>query len=219
MIDNLVPIMFDGVKETLYMVIVSTSLAYLFGLPLGILLVVSDDKGIRPMKVLNRVLSFLNNILRSVPFIILLVMVSPFTRMIVRTTLGPSATIVPLSIAAIPFVGRLVESSLKEIEPGVVEAALSMGASTWQIIWKVLLVEARPSLIINAAIATTTILGYTAMSGFVGGGGLGTIAINYGYYRSEYLVMYIAVVLLVIIVQVLQESGYALAKRINRKLK
>ena len=196
-----------GLGETLYMTLLSTALAYLLGLPLGIILVVTEKDGIRPQRFLNRILNFIINVIRSVPFLILLVAVIPITRFIVGKIIGSSATVVPLVIAAAPFIARLVESSLKEVDKGVIEAAQSMGASPLQIITKVMLPEALPSLIVGAAIAVTTILSYSAMAGFVGGGGLGTIAINYGYYRYQNDVMFATVALLVIVVQVLQEIG------------
>lgn len=202
----------QGILDTLYMTLVSTALSYVLGLPLGILLVVTDKDGIFPMRVINGVLGVIINILRSVPFLILLVAVIPFTRAVVGTSIGSTATIVPLVIAAAPFIARLVESSIKEVDKGVIEAAQSMGASTFQIIWKVMLPEARPSLIVGSAIAVTTILSYSAMSGFVGGGGLGDIAIKYGYYRYQNDVMLITVLVLVILVQIFQEVGMRLAK-------
>lgn len=197
----------QGIGESLYMTLASTLVAYLIGLPLGILLVTSARDGIRPCEWLFKTLDIIVNLTRSIPFLILLVAVLPFTRAVVGTTLGSTATIVPLTLSAAPFIARLVESSIKEVDVGVIEAAQSMGASSMQIIWKVMLPEAKPSLIVGSAIATTTILGYSAMAGFVGGGGLGTIAINYGYYRYQDEIMLITVILLVIIVQVLQGIG------------
>lgn len=202
----------QGLLDTLYMTLVSTALSYVLGLPLGILLVVTDKDGILPMRIVNGILGVIINILRSVPFLILLVAVIPFTRAVVGTSIGSTATIVPLVIAAAPFIARLVESSIKEVDKGVIEAAQSMGASTVQIIWKVMLPEARPSLIVGSAIAVTTILSYSAMSGFVGGGGLGDIAIKYGYYRYQNDVMLITVLVLVVLVQIFQEVGMRLAK-------
>ncbi|NLB40839.1 MAG: ABC transporter permease [Clostridiales bacterium] len=199
-----------GVLESLYMTLVSTVFAYLFGLPLGIVMVVTDKDGIYPRKVFNWILGLIINILRSVPFLILLVVVIPVTRFIVGTTLGSTATIVPLVISAAPFIARLVESSMKEVDKGVIEAAQSMGASSMQIITKVLLPEARPSLLVGSAIAITTILGYSAMAGFVGGGGLGDIAIRYGYHRYQTDIMLVTVALLVIIVQGFQVVGMRL---------
>ena len=201
-----------GILETLYMVLASTLTAYLIGLPLGLLLVVTDKNGIRPVPVFNKVLGVVVNLVRSVPFIILLIAVLPFTRWLIGTTIGSTATVVPLVLAAAPFIARMVESSIKEVDHGVIEAAQSMGASTWQIVYKVMLPEARPSLIVGAAISITTILGYSAMSGFVAGGGLGDIAIRFGYYRYENGIMLVTVIILVIIVQVFQEVGMKLAK-------
>ncbi|WP_312640479.1 methionine ABC transporter permease [Hydrogenoanaerobacterium sp.] len=207
-----------GLLESLYMVLVSTLLAYIIGLPLGILLVVTDKDGIRPAVGLNRTLGFIVNILRSVPFLILLVALIPFTRAIVGTTIGSTATIVPLVIGSAPFIARLVESSIKEIDRGVIEAAQSMGASPIKIIYKVMLPEAKPALIVNGAIAITTILSYSALAGFVGGGGLGTIAINYGYHRYQTNIMLVTVVLLVILVQVFQEIGMKIARSTDKRL-
>ena len=216
---ELLNLLLEGTLQTLYMTLVSTAAAYLIGLPLGVLLNISDKDGIRPMPVLNKILGFIVNFLRSVPFLILLVFLIPVTRMIVGTTIGSTATIVPLIVAAAPFVARMVESSLKEVDPGVIEAAQSMGAKPIQIITKVLLPEAKPSLLVGAAIAVTTILGYSAMAGFVGGGGLGTIAINYGYYRYQNNMMIVTVLLLVIIVQVFQEIGMLISKKSDKRIK
>ena len=174
-----------GIWETIYMVFLSSALSYVIGIPLGIALVVTDKEGISPVPLFNKVLGLIINLLRSVPFIILLIMVLPITKFIVGKTIGSNATVVPLIIAASPYIGRMVESSLKEVDAGVIEAAKSMGASTWQIIVKVLLPEAKPSLLVGAAISVTTILGYSAMAGFTGGGGLGDIAIRYGYHRYQ----------------------------------
>lgn len=207
----------QGVGETLYMVFFSTLFGYVIGLPIGILLVTSEKDGIRPNAVVYKTLDVIVNLTRSIPFLILLVAILPFTRMVVGTTIGSNATIVPLTLSAAPFIARLVESSLKEIDVGVIEAAQSMGASSMQIVLKVLLPEAKPSLIVGCAIATTTILGYSAMAGFVGGGGLGTIAINYGFYRYQYAIMLVTVVLLVLIVQVLQGIGMKAAKYYDKR--
>lgn len=201
-----------GLVDTLYMTLTSSALAYVIGLPLGILLVVTDKNGIKPLIGINKVLGVVINIIRSVPFLILLITVIPITRFITGTSLGSTATIVPLVIASAPFIARLVESSMKEVDRGVIEAAQSMGASPMQIIYKVMLPEARPSLIVGSAIAVTTILSYSAMTGFVGGGGLGDIAIRYGYHRYQTDIMLITVVILVVIVQILQEVGMKLAK-------
>ena len=206
-----------GIGETFYMVLLSSALSYIIGIPLGIALVATDKDGISPVPVFNRVLGVVINLLRSVPFIILLIMVIPITRLIVGKIYGSNATVVPLVISASPYIARMVESSLKEVDAGVIEAAKSMGASTWQIIWKVLLPEARPSLLVNGAIAVTTILGYSAMAGFVGAGGLGAIAINYGYYRYDTGPMWVAIVILVIIVQLIQEVGMRIVKKTDRR--
>lgn len=216
-INQLIDIMVGGTLESLYMTIISTLLAYLFGIPLGVILFVTDKNGIAENKVLNSILGIIVNLLRSVPFIILLVAILPFTRFVVGTTIGATATIVPLVVAATPFVARMVESSLKEVNGGVIEAALSMGSNNWQIITKVLLPEAKPSLIVGSTIAITTILGYSAMAGFVGGGGLGAIGINYGYYRYQEDIMLITVILLVIVVQVFQETGMRIASKTDKR--
>lgn len=216
-INQLFDIMSGGIVESLYMTVVSTVLAYLFGIPLGVILFITDKNGIAENKAVNSVLGVVVNLLRSVPFIILLVAILPFTRFVVGTTIGATATIVPLVVAATPFVARMVESSLKEVNGGVIEAALSMGSNNFQIITKVLLPEAKPSLIVGSTIAITTILGYSAMAGFVGGGGLGAIGINYGYYRYQEDIMLITVMLLVIIVQVFQETGMKIANKTDKR--
>ncbi|WP_455715606.1 methionine ABC transporter permease [Anaerosporobacter sp.] len=206
-----------GLFQTLYMVIVSTGVGYLLGLPMGIVLAITDKDGIKPNVIIYKILDVISNIVRSVPFIITVVLLIPFTRFLVGKSYGPSATIVPLVIAATPFIGRMVESSLKEVDHGVIEAAQSMGASTWTIIRKVLLVEARTPLIVGATIAIGTILGYTAMAGFVGGGGLGDIAIRYGYYRYETDIMIVTVVILVVLIQLFQGLGMFLSKRLDKR--
>jgi D-methionine transport system permease protein len=213
-----IPMLAQGLLDTLYMTLLSTLLAYVVGLPVGVLLVVTDKDGLKPHTAVNRVLGFIVNILRSVPFLILLIAVIPFTRFVVGTTIGSTATVVPLVIAAAPFIARLVESSLKEIDRGAIEAATAMGASPWQIVYKVLLPEARPSLILGAAISVTTILSYSAMAGIVGGGGLGDIAIRYGYYRYQTKIMLVTVAILVIVVQVFQEVGARAAKWGDKRL-
>ena len=214
--ESTLQMLLQGVGETLYMTLGSTLFAYIIGLPLGVLLVMWAADGIRPHPVLYKILDVIVNLTRSFPFIILLIAVLPFTRWLLGTTLGPTAVIVPLTISAAPFVARLVEGSLKEVDVGVIEASQSMGASALQIIWKVLLPEARPSLILNCAIAITTILGYTAMAGFVGGG-LGDIAIRFGYYRREEDIMLVTVVLLIVVVQVFQGLGLWIARRLDRR--
>ncbi len=220
MLENgFVELMLRGIAETLYMTLAATAASYVIGLPMGVVLCVTGANGICPNRPLNAVLGTIVNIIRSVPFIILLVAVIPVTRFIVGTSLGSSATIVPLVIGAAPFVARLVETSLSEVSSGVIEAGRSMGASTWQLITKVLVPEAAPSLIANATTAATTILGYSAMAGFVGGGGLGAIAINYGYYRYETVTMLITVALMVVIVQLIQSTGTATVKRSDKRKK
>ena len=214
---ELTKLLLQGIAESLYMTVVSTLIAYALGLPLGVLLSVTAKNGLHPLPVLNKSLGFLVNFLRSIPFIILLVAVMPFTRAVVGTTLGSTATIVPLVIAAAPFVARMVESSIKEVDAGIIEAAQSMGSSNWKIIWKVLLPEAKPSLVIGSAITVTTILSYSAMAGFTGGGGLGVIAINYGYYGYQSDIMLITVLLLVVIVQIFQELGIFIARRTDKR--
>ena len=214
---QLAEMMWEGIGESLYMTLVSTLLAYVFGIPVGVILYITDKGGIAENRAINKILGVVVNLLRSVPFIILLVAILPFTRFVVGTTIGATATIVPLVIAAAPFVARMVESSLKEVNAGIIEAALSMGSNSWQIITKVLIPEARPSLIVGSTIAITTILGYSAMAGFVGGGGLGAIAINYGYYRYQDDIMLITVVLLVILVQIFQETGMRIANGTDKR--
>lgn len=210
-------ILINGIIETLYMTLVSTLFAYLFGIPIGVVLYITDKKGICQNKVVNVIVGVIVNMLRSVPFLILLVAILPFTKLVVGTTIGSTATIVPLVVAAAPFVARMVESSLKEIDPGVIEAAKAMGSSTWQIIVKVLLPEAKPSLLVGCTISLATILGYSAMAGFVGGGGLGAIAINYGYYRYQADIMWITVALLVLIVQFFQEVGLRFVSKVDKR--
>ena len=212
---DMAQLIFPALGETLYMVIVSTLLAYLLGLPLGVILVISSPGHISPNPWIERTLGTVINILRSAPFIILLVALIPFTRAVVGTSIGTTAAIVPLVISAAPFVARIVESSLKEVPYGVIEAAVSMGASPWQIILKVLLPEAKSSLILGVAITTISIIGYTAMAGAVGGGGLGDLAIQYGYDRFRTDIMIVTVVILVIIVQGLQSLGTALARKLT----
>lgn len=208
----------QGFIETIYMTVISTILAYLVGLPLGLLLVVTDKDGIHPISWLNSLLGLIINFFRSVPFLILLIALMPFTKAVVGTVIGSKAAIVGLWVAATPFIARMVESSLKEVEVGVIEAAQSMGASPFQIMRKVLLPEAKPSLLVGAAISITTILGYSAMAGIVGAGGLGAIAINYGYYRGQEDIMYVMVILLAIIVLVFQELGMRISKHTDRRL-
>ena len=206
--------------ETFYVTVLSTALSLLIGLPLGILLVTGEKNGVLPLPAwLMHVLNAVINLLRSIPFLILMIMVLPLSRAIIGTAVGTTATIVPLVAAAFPFVARLVESSLRELDSNIIEAAQSMGATPTQIIWKVMIPESIPSLIQNVTIALTTILGYSAMSGIIGGGGLGKIAIDYGYYRYKYLVMFVAVIILILLVQLFQSLGTYLAKRSDKRLK
>ena len=209
-----------AIWETIYVTVLSTFFAILIGLPLGVLIVAGEDgKILRIPKPILKIIDIIINLLRSVPFLILMIMVFPLTRLIVGTPVGTVASIVPLVIAAFPFVARLVEGSLREINPAIIETAQSMGASPFQIIMKVMLPESVPSLISNATIAVTTVLGYAAMSGVIGGGGLGKIAINYGYYRYQYLIMTIAVVFLIVLVQIFQSVGTRLATKCDKRLK
>ena len=207
----------NGILETHYMTVVSTLFGYVFGLPMGVLLCISDKDGLKPHPVLYKILDFIANIVRSVPFLILLILLIPFTRFLLGKSYGSTATIVPLTVAAIPFIARMVESSLKEVDNGVVEAARAMGAGTMRIILRVLLVEARTSLITGATIAIGTILGYSAMAGAVGGGGLGDIAVRYGYYRYQTDIMIVTVILLIVIVQIFQSVGMLIANRLDRR--
>ncbi len=207
----------EGIRDTLYMTLASTLFGYIIGLPMGIVLTVTDKDGIRPNAAVYKVLDVISNLLRSIPFIILLIVLIPFTRFVVGRSYGSTATIVPLTIAAAPYIARMVESSLKEVDAGVIEAARSMGASDFQIVTKVMLVEARTSLIVGATISLGTILGYSAMAGTVGGGGLGDIAIRYGYIRWQTDIMVVTVVLLVILFQIFQTIGMKIANRLDRR--
>ena len=206
-----------GIGETLVMVIVSTFFGYVFGLPLGIALYINNEDGIKPNRTIYKILDIIVNIGRSIPFLILLILIIPLTRLIVGKSYGTAATIVPLTVSAIPFIGRMVESSLKEVDKGVIEAAQAMGASTIDIITKVLLVEARPSLINGLTICLGTIVGYSAMAGTVGGGGLGDIAIRYGYHRYQTDIMIVTVVIIVLLVQIFQKIGSKLAIKLDKR--
>ena len=209
-----------AIWETVYVTILSTLFAIVIGLPLGVILVVGEKDGIRPLPAwLMRALNVIINLLRSVPFLILMVLVFPLTRLLVGTVVGTVASIVPLVIAAFPFIARLAEGSLREVNPNTIEMAQSLGASPMQIITQVMIPESVPSLISNATIAITTILGYSAMSGIIGGGGLGKIAMNYGYYRYKYLIMVAAVILLILLVQLFQTVGTRLAVKSDKRLK
>ena len=214
---TIVNMLIEGTWDTLYMTLFSTFFGYVLGLPLGIVLTVTDKEGIKPNTAVYKVLDVIVNIFRSIPFLILLILVMPVTKAIVGKTYGSTATIVPLVIAAALFIGRMVESSLKEVDKGVIEAVQSMGAGTFTIIWKVLLAEARTSLLVGVTIVTGTIFGYSAMAGVIGGGGLGDIAIRYGYYRYETPIMLVTIVVLVILVQILQGIGMMLSKKFDRR--
>lgn len=209
-----------AIWETVYVTILATAFSILIGLPLGVILVAGEKDGIRPLPSwLLHILNVMINLLRSVPFLILMILVFPLTRLIVGTVVGTVPSIVPLVIAAFPFVARLAESSFREVNPNIIEMAQSMGASPLEIIVKVMIPESIPSLISNATIAITTILGYSAMSGIIGGGGLGKIAINYGYYRYKYLIMLAAVILLILLVQIFQSVGTLLAVGTDKRVK
>ena len=209
-----------AIWETLYVTLLSTLLATVIGLPLGVLLVAGEKGGVLPLPAwLMRILNLIINLLRSIPFLILMIMVLPVSRAIIGTAVGTTATVVPLVAAAFPFVARLVESSLRELDGNIIEAAQIMGATPFQIIVKVMIPESVPSLIQNVTIALTTILGYSAMSGIIGGGGLGKIAIDYGYYRYKYLVMFVAVIILILLVQLFQSLGTYLARRCDKRLR
>ena len=209
-----------AIWETIYVTLISTFLALVVGLPLGVLLVVGEPDGVLPLpKPILAVLNGIINLLRSIPFLILMIMVFPVTRFFAHTVVGTAPTIVPLVFAAFPFVARLVERSLREVYGNIIETAVSMGASPFQIIFRVMLPESVPSLISNITIALTTVLSYSAMSGIIGGGGLGKIAINYGYYRSEELVMFIAVFLLIVLVQIFQTVGTKMAINEDKRIK
>lgn len=214
---QVIVMLLEGIRDTLYMTLASTLFGYIIGLPMGIVLTVTDKDGIRSNAAVYKVLDVISNPLRSIPFIILLIVLIPFTRFVVGRSYGSTATIVPLTIAAAPYIARMVESSLKEVDAGVIEAARSMGASDFQIVTRVMLVEARTSLIVGATISLGTILGYSAMAGTVGGGGLGDIAIRYGYTRWQTDIMVVTVVLLVILFQIFQTIGMKIANRLDRR--
>lgn len=206
-----------GLMETLYMTLLSAGAGYLFGLPAGVLMAVSRKEGIKPNRILYKILDVTANIVRSIPFLILLILLIPITRVVAGQSYGSSATVVPLVVAAVPFIARMVESSIMEVDEGVIEAARAMGAGNMRIVTKVLLVESRTSLITGATIAIGTILGYSAMAGTIGGGGLGDIAIRYGYYRYQTDIMFATVVLLVILVQLFQTAGMSIASRLDKR--
>lgn len=210
-------ILFRAIWETIYMTLLSTLIAYLIGLPLGVILSVTAPSGVRPIPWLNRLLGVIVNIFRSIPFIVLMVAMLPVAKLVVGTSLGNAAMIVMLVIAAAPYIARMVESSIKEVNPGVIEAAQAMGTSQFRLITRVLLPEARPSLVVGAVISTVTVLGYSAMAATIGGGGLGAIAITWGYQRSKEDITWVCVILIVIVVQVMQEVGMRIARRIDKR--
>lgn len=215
--ETVIKMIITGIGESLYMTLGSSLIGYLFGVPMGVCLAVTDKDGLRPNALVYKVLDVIANIVRSIPFLILLILIIPFTRLVVGKSYGPTAAIVPLTLAAIPFIARMVESSLKEVDKGVIEAARSMGASDFRIITKVLLVEARTSLINGATIAVGTILGYSAMAGCVGAGGLGDIAIRYGYHRWQADIMIVTVILLILLMQLFQVVGTVVANKLDKR--
>lgn len=216
---GVIKLLAENTLLTLYMTLFSTIFAYVLGLPMGIALVITAKDGLRPNRLIYKVLDIVVNVVRSVPFLILLILVLPLTRMIVGKGYGPTATIVPLVLAAAPFIARMVESSLLEVDKGVIEAAQSMGASLWTVIVKVMLGEARTSLIVGATIVLGTVLGYSAMAGALGGGGLGDIALQYGYYRYQADIMWMTVILLVLLVQVMQYAGTKLSRKLDKRIR
>ena len=215
--NEIVIMLLEGIRDTVYMTVASTFFGYVIGLPMGIALTVTDKDGLKPNAAIYRVLDVISNIVRSIPFLILLILLTPFTRLVVGKSYGSTATIVPLIICAAPYIARLVESSLKEVDKGVVEAAKSMGATNFQIVMHVLLVEGRTSIITGATIAMGTILGYSAMAGTVGGGGLGDIAVRYGYYRWQTDIMIITVILIIILFQLFQNIGMKIAAKMDKR--
>ena len=215
---TLLQLLGEGTVQTLIMTLVGTLVSYLIGLPVGVSLIVTGPNGIKPVGWYNKIMGFIVNVIRSMPFLILMIAFMPYIRKIIGTGIGTWATTAALILAAWPFVARMVEQSLLEVDPGVVEAAQAMGASNLQIIWKVLLLEARPSLLNGAAVATITILGYSAMAGTLGGGGLGDIAIRYGHYRFQADIMWITIIVLVVLVQIMQEIGIRLAARRDNRI-
>lgn len=215
--ETMILMLLEGIRDTLLMTLLATFFGYVLGLPIGIALTVTDKSGIRPNALIYKVLDMIVNVTRSVPFLILLILVSPLTKLIVGKSYGATATIVPLTIAAAPLIGRMVESSLKEVNAGVIEAAISMGAKNSSIVFKVLLGEARTSLLVGVTIVLGTVLGYSAMAGVVGGGGLGDIAIRYGYYRYETGIMVVTIVIIVVLVQFMQGFGMFLSKKLDHR--
>ena len=215
---TLIDLLSEGTVQTLIMTVIGTLVSYIIGLPVGVSLIVTSPNGIKPVAWYNKVMGFIVNVIRSMPFLILMIAFMPYIRMVIGTGIGTWATTAALILAAWPFVARMVEQSLLEVDPGVIEAAQAMGASNMQIIWKVLLLEARASLLNGAAVATITILGYSAMAGTLGGGGLGDIAIRYGHYRFQPTIMWITILVLVVIVQIMQEIGIKIAAKMDNRL-
>lgn len=215
--EKVIEMLLEGIRDTLYMTLVSTLVGYIIGLPMGVILNVTKDGGLKPNKIIYRIIDVVCNIIRSIPFLILLILLIPFTRLVAGKSYGSTATIVPLVICAAPYIARVVEASLNEVDAGVIEAAKSMGASNLQIIFKVLLVEAKTSLITGATITTGILLGYSAMSGTVGGGGLGDIAVRYGYYRWQTDIMIVTVVLLIVIFQIIQNVGIKISAGLDHR--
>lgn len=215
---DLIQLLTEGTIQTLIMTLIGTLVSYLIGLPIGVSLIVTGPNGIHPLNAYNKIMGFIVNVIRSMPFLILMIAVMPYIRKVIGTGIGTQATTAALIVAAWPFVARMVEQSLLEVDPGVIEAAQAMGASNMQIIWKVLLLEARSSLMNGAAVATITILGYSAMAGTLGGGGLGDIAIRYGHYRFQPTIMWITILVLIVIVQIMQEIGIKVAAKMDNRL-
>lgn len=213
----MIDMILEGIKDTLYMTLTATFMGYVIGLPMGILLAVTDKNGIKPNWLVYKILDVISNVVRSVPFLILLIVLLPVTRALIGKSYGSSATIVPLVVAAAPYIARMVESSLKEVDKGVIEAAKSMGASNIRIVTKVMLVESRTSIIVGATIALGTVLGYSAMAGTVGGGGLGDIAVRYGYYRWQTDIMIVTVILLIILFQIFQTIGMITSRVLDKR--
>jgi len=214
---TIINMLLEGIVDTLYMTIASTVLGYIFGLPMGILLTVTDKDGIKPNAFIYKIFDFIANVVRSIPFLILLILLIPFTRLLIGKSYGATATVISLTVAAAPYIARMVESSLKEVDAGVIEAARSMGASNFDIIFRVLLVEAKTSLIVGATITVGTIFGYSAMAGTLGGGGLGDIAVRYGYHRWDTAIMIVTVVLIIILFQIFQTVGMKIASSLDRR--
>ncbi len=212
-------LLIEGTLVTLFMTAVSTFFAYLFGIPLGVLLVITQPHGIWPHKTLNVVLGWIANVGRSIPFIIMLVALMPLTRLVMGIAIGPKAAVLPLVIAATPFVARMVESALQEVDAGVIEVAQSAGSTTGQIVWKVILPESLPSVVLGASITFITLLGYVAMAGAIGAGGLGDIAIRYGYYKYQTDVMIATIIILIVLVQIVQMLGNGISRKMDKRIK